>query len=165
MHPHFRTSAFVLRLMFILPGLLATLPCVSSPSPQSTVSASPFAALESRAEAGDGVAQYDLAVEYLRLANPAAPDYRSALKWLGASATQGNVQAEFLLGYLYEHGEGTERDYAKAVENYQAAAIKGYAPPLSRRCPRSARSRFPLYQGVGRPDGLQRSCPFGTPCC
>jgi len=76
--------------MFILPGLLAALPCVSSPSEQSTVSASAFAELESRAEAGDGVAQYNLAVEYLR-SNPAAPDYHSAVKWLSASATQGNV--------------------------------------------------------------------------
>jgi hypothetical protein len=102
-HPHFRTSALVLRLMFILPGLLATLPCALSPSEQSTVFASPFAALESRAEAGDGFAQYNLAVEYL-CSNPAAPDYRPAIKWLSAAARQGNVQAEFLLGYLYEHG-------------------------------------------------------------
>jgi len=65
--------------MFILPGLLATLPCVSLSSEQSTVFASPFAALESRAEAGDGVAQYNLAVEY-RCSNPAAPDYRPAIK-------------------------------------------------------------------------------------
>lgn len=124
MESHFRSSAFVLNLIFTLPGLLATLPCASAPSQQSAVSASSVAALESRAEAGDAVAQYDLAVEHLR-SNPAAPDYKSAIKWLSASAAQGNVDAEFLLGYLYEHGEGTERNYAKAAGNYQAAAGKG----------------------------------------
>lgn len=126
MESHFRSSAFVLSLIFTLPGLLATLPCASAPSQQSAASASSVAALESRAEAGDAVAQYDLAVEHLR-SNPAAPDYNSAIKWLSASAAQGNVDAEFLLGYLYEHGEGTERNYAKAAGNYQAAAGKGHA--------------------------------------
>jgi TPR repeat protein len=38
--------------------------------------------------------------------NPAAPDYNSAIKWLSASTAQGNVDAEFLLGYLYEHAGG-----------------------------------------------------------
>ncbi len=126
MHSHFRTSAFVLSLIFILPGLLATFPCVSAPFPQNAVSASSLTSLKSRAEASDAVAQYDLAAEYLR-SNPVAPDYNGAIKWLSASAAQGNIHAEFLLGYLYEHGEGTERDYAKAAENYQAAAVKGYA--------------------------------------
>ena len=133
MHSHFRTSAFFLSLIFVLLALPATLSCVSARPDQSAVSAPSFAALESRAEAGDAAAEYDLAVAYLR-SNPAVPDYNSAMKWLSASAAQGNVDAEFLLGYLYEHGEGTERDYAKAAGSYQAAAVKGVAMILSILC-------------------------------
>jgi len=149
MHSHFRTSAFFLSLILILLGLPATLPCVSAPPQQSAVAAPSFAALESRAQAGDAVAEYDLAVAYLR-SNPAAPDYNSAIKWLNASSVQGNVDAQFLLGYLYEHGEGSERDYAKAAANYQAAAVKGHAA--------AANNLASLYQhGMGVPKDLRKA--------
>jgi uncharacterized protein len=90
-----------------------------------------FSKLQSQAEQGDAVAQYNLAQSYLRKgANSAGPtneDYQSAIKWLRASKAQGDADAEFLLGYLYEHGQGLARDYAKAAENYGAAALQGHS--------------------------------------
>jgi len=94
--------------------------------------------LQSQADQGDAVAQYNLALTYLRSSltkgstnratnGPTDEDYQSALKWLGASAAQGNAGAEFLLGYLYEHGKGVSRDYGKAAENYRAAALQGHS--------------------------------------
>ena len=103
----------------MLPGL--ALPCRNP-----TKTASSLDSLKSRALAGDPVAQLKVAVDYLR-SNPAAPDSSSAIKWLRASAAQGNTQAQFIVGYLYQN-EGTERDYAKAAESYQAAVSQGYAP-------------------------------------
>src|ERR1041384_5300746 len=85
-------------------------------SPQSAVPPSSFSILKSSAERGDSAAQYELAVAYLR-SNPAVPDYSSAIRWLQSSAEQGNAHAQFVLGYLYEHGEGIDRDYAKAAES------------------------------------------------
>src|SRR5215469_10781403 len=108
MHSHFRTAAFVLSLMFILPGGLPTPRSIAAASPQSAAADPSLAALKFRAEAGDTVAQYDLALQYL-CSNPTAPDYHSVVEWLSVSAAHGNVAAEFLLGYLYEHGEGTGR--------------------------------------------------------
>ena len=88
MESHFRSSAFVLSLIFILPGLLVALLCASAP--------------------------------------------------------------EFLLGYLYEHGEGTERDYAKAAENYQAAAGKGHAAAANNLA-------FLYHHGTGVPKDLRKA--------
>ena len=118
-------------------------------SAQNSCLTLPRAALESRAEAGDAVTQYDLAVEHLR-SNPAAPDYNLAIKWLSASAAPGNVDAEFPLGYLCEHGEGIERDDAKAAGNYQAAAGKGHAA--------AANNLASLYHhGMGVPKDLRKA--------
>ena len=89
-----------------------------------------LAKLKSQAEQGDASARYKLAQAYLRnypTNGPSNEDYRSAIKWLGASAAQGNADAEFLLGYLYEHGQGLARDYGKAADYYRAAAVQGHS--------------------------------------
>jgi TPR repeat protein len=87
--------------------------------------------LHSLAERGDAVAQYVLADSYLHNystnSNPTNDEVQSAVKWLRASAAQGNASAEYRLGYLYEHGQGVSRDYAKAMENYLAAAMQGHS--------------------------------------
>ena len=42
-------------------------------------------------------------------------------------ANQGNVGAQFGLGYAYSTGKGVRQDYAKAFEWYQKAANQGFA--------------------------------------
>src|SRR5260370_153551 len=91
-----------------------------NPAPSSDLSV-----LQSRADHGDAVAQYRLAEIYLR--NYSSSDYKKVISLARASAAQGNADGEFLLGYLFEHGQGVSKDYAKAAENYRGAALKGHS--------------------------------------
>jgi len=45
-----------------------------------------------------------------------------------ALAEQGNVDAQFDLGYIYGSGQGVPQDYTEAVTWYRKAADQGYAP-------------------------------------
>ena len=42
-------------------------------------------------------------------------------------AEAGDVELQFSLGVMYEHGEGVRQDYAEAVRWYRKAAEQGYA--------------------------------------
>ncbi len=42
-------------------------------------------------------------------------------------ATQGDADAQWHIGIMYEHGYDVEQDYAKAIEWYRKAADQGYA--------------------------------------
>ena len=102
---------------------------VSYAAPQSQENASTsFSTLRSQAEQGDAVAQYNLARSYLRH-DPTQEDYQSALKWLRASTAQGVMPARnSSWDFCTEHGSwGVPRDYAKAAENYRAAALQGHS--------------------------------------
>ena len=130
MNLHLRQSySFFPRLLLLAAAFAAVQPSYAAPQSQQNASMS-FSKLQSRAEKGDAVAQYNLAQSYLRrdpTHNPTNEDYQSALKWLRSSSAQGNADAEFLLGYLYEHGQGVPRDYAQAEENYRTAALRGHS--------------------------------------
>jgi uncharacterized protein len=49
----------------------------------------------------------------------------SPVQALRASAEQGNVEAQFSLGLLYEHGRGLPKDQGEAVQWYRRAAMQG----------------------------------------
>jgi uncharacterized protein len=93
---------------------------------QSAASTDTAAELKSRAEAGDQVARNKLA-QLLISADAASPGYDLAISWLRNTASQNKPDAQFLLGYFYEHGKGLPCDYTKAAESYRAAALQGYA--------------------------------------
>lgn len=59
--------------------------------------------------------------EALENSNP-----QNALLYLNKSVTKGNARAMFLLGYMYENGEGTTVDLSKATYYYKLAANKGH---------------------------------------
>ena len=42
-------------------------------------------------------------------------------------AEQGNAEAQFNLGVMYEGGQGVRQDYTKAVQWFRKAAEQGYA--------------------------------------
>ena len=42
-------------------------------------------------------------------------------------AEQGNAEAQFNLGLMYDNGQGVRQDYAQAVQWYRKAAEQGYA--------------------------------------
>ena len=44
--------------------------------------------------------------------------------WEGA-AEQGHVGAQSKLGFIYQHGQGVDVDYKKAIEWYEKAAKQG----------------------------------------
>jgi TPR repeat protein len=102
--------------------------CFAAPVPQQDARSSvSITELKSHADAGDPSARHQLAA-FLISADPASPGYDLALSWLQSLASQQVPDAEFLIGYLYEHGKGFPRDYTKAFENYRVSALHGYAP-------------------------------------
>ncbi len=68
-----------------------------------------------------GAGSIEGAAAYLR------GDYATALREYRPLAKQGNAEAQFFLGVMYEQGQGVPQDYAKAVKWYRKAAEQGYA--------------------------------------
>jgi len=54
-------------------------------------------------------------------------DYDTALKEFRLAAEQGDAQAQFELGVMYDEGQGVAQDYQEAVPWYRLAAEQGYA--------------------------------------
>jgi hypothetical protein len=54
-------------------------------------------------------------------------DDGQAMKYFRAAADQGNAQAEYNVGFMYDNGRGVPRDDAQAVSWYRKAAAQGYA--------------------------------------
>ncbi len=53
-------------------------------------------------------------------------DYESALTEFTKAAENGDMNAEFNLGVMYENGQGVEQSDLKAAEWYQKAADNGH---------------------------------------
>lgn len=53
-------------------------------------------------------------------------DYRTALAEWEPLAEQGNVEAQYGLGYMFQYGGGQFQDYSKAAKWYRLAAAKGH---------------------------------------
>ncbi len=55
-------------------------------------------------------------------------DYAEAMKWYRKAADQGNTQAQFELGSIYQWRDGVvPQDYAEAMKWYRKAANRGHA--------------------------------------
>lgn len=52
-------------------------------------------------------------------------NYKEALMWYQRAAAQGQVQAKYNLGVMYENGEGTSPDMTRAFKWYLSAAQDG----------------------------------------
>lgn len=60
------------------------------------------------------------------------PGEISQMYWLDIAANQGNTDAHFALGQIYEElGKRAPQDYRRAFQHYRAAADKGNAPAQS----------------------------------
>lgn len=53
--------------------------------------------------------------------------FGSAMRWYEKAAEDGSVKAQYLLGRMYETGEGRDRDPVAAAQWYRRAALQGYA--------------------------------------
>jgi len=71
-------------------------------------------------------------------------DYSTELKVWRPLAEQGDAEAQYNLGVMYERGLGVSRDYIKSVKWYRKAAEQGYAKAES-----SLGQRY--YYGEGVP--------------
>ena len=54
-------------------------------------------------------------------------DYKQAFKWYTKSAEQGQAEAQYNLGYMYQNGESVTQDYKQAFKWYTKSAEQGYA--------------------------------------
>jgi hypothetical protein len=52
------------------------------------------------------------------------PDYAEAVKWYRKAANQGDADAQFVLGTLYDEGRGVPQDYVEAHKWYNLAAAR-----------------------------------------
>ena len=52
-------------------------------------------------------------------------DYATALSLLRPLATQGNADAQFVLGVMYKYGQGVVQDHKEAVKWFRLAAAQG----------------------------------------
>ena len=54
-------------------------------------------------------------------------DYTEALKWFHKAAEQGDVNAQYNLGQMYDKGLGIPQDYTEAIKWYRKVAEQGDA--------------------------------------
>lgn len=57
--------------------------------------------------------------------------YNEALPFLTVSANEGNDEAQFLIGKIYDLGLGTEADFSKAIQWYEKSSEQGNAKALN----------------------------------
>ncbi|MCE7026942.1 tetratricopeptide repeat protein [Jiella avicenniae] len=81
------------------------------------------------AEAGQAVAQYELALAFYD-GRGVAPDPRQAVDWLEKSSGQGNGFARYFLGIEKVNGTTIPQDYAEAYALFQDAAAFGVPEAL-----------------------------------
>lgn len=84
------------------------------------------------AKTGNDVSQYRLGVLLLNHGVRVKRSNPEALRWLLMSAAQNNTDAQFALGYMYEFGDGVEKDFSKADKWYRRAALRGNEKAINR---------------------------------
>jgi TPR repeat protein len=53
--------------------------------------------------------------------------------WFQKAAAQNSADAEFNLGFMYEHGQGVQLDFSKAAEYYDLGAQHGPSQQMHRK--------------------------------
>lgn len=106
------------------PASLADAPTIASLSPQPAASYPAIPAVvtvESEANAGNAIAQYQLAQSYLT-----QNDLDAAIPLLRRAALKGAAPAQYDLGKLYEQGRGVDQDMIEARNLIAKAAAAGH---------------------------------------
>lgn len=85
-----------------------------------------FAAIETKAIAGQAEAQHDLAALYTAGHDGVTQDYERAAFWFRKAADNGIANAAYNLGVLYHQGLGLKKDMKEAIRWYKTAAGKGH---------------------------------------
>ena len=101
--------------------------------------------LQTLAEEGNALAQFNLAQMYKRGEGVKQSDVKAA-EWYLRAAKQGEVRAQFNLALMYDEGQGVEQSAVKAAEWYLKAAEQG-----------DSDSQFNLALMYGRGEGVEQS--------
>ena len=85
-----------------------------------------FEAVQTRANTGDGQAQYNLGLMYANGEGVPQNDAES-LRWFRLAADQGLAEAQAAIGVMYTNGRGVPQDDVEALRLYRLAAEGGDA--------------------------------------
>ena len=86
-----------------------------------------LAMIQKRVDAGDPIAIWNLGNHYADGSHGLQKDVTRAVVLYEHAAELGLKEAHFELGHLYEKGECVEKDTYKAIQHFEAAAVKGDA--------------------------------------
>ena len=89
---------------------------------------------------GDAIAQYDLALMYVR-GRGVPQDDAEAVKWPRRAAAQGDADVQHILGFVYHEGQGVPQDNVQALMWFSLAAGQGDEETM-------AYTRYVLEKGV-----------------
>ena len=81
----------------------------------------------SKAEAGDAVAQFNLARQYA-LGEGMAINRAEFVRWCRTAADQGLPEAQYTMGCCYLRGLGVEQNTEEGRRLLESAAAAGFAP-------------------------------------
>ena len=87
--------------------------------------------LQQMAQQGDAKAQAQLASLYLLGREGVEKDETKAAEWMEKSANQGLVDAQVVMGAMYDRGVGVVADREKATQWYEKAAAQGHGTSLA----------------------------------
>ncbi len=107
-----------------------------APEPAAEPEPAPLPALNAEAEkllpeaeAGNAVAQFNLARQYA-LGEGMAVNREEFVRWCRTAAEQGLPEAQYTMGMCYRKGLAVEPDEQEAVKFLQRAAEAGFAPAV-----------------------------------
>lgn len=83
-----------------------------------------------KAKEGGALAQVLIGWKYHCGSDGLEKNYKNAAYWYHKSAMQGNADAQFNLGCLYQNGEGVDRNFSRAYHWYETAARNGNAKAM-----------------------------------
>jgi len=99
--------------------------------PMSAVWALDTDGIRQLAEQGNPKAQAQLASLYLLGREGIEKDEKLAAIWMQKAADQGLVDAQVVMGALYDRGIGVDADRDKATQWYEKAAAQGHGTSLA----------------------------------
>lgn len=87
--------------------------------------------IKQQAEQGDSRAQARLAAMYLLGRDGVEKDDKQAAVWMEKAANQGLIEAQVVMGAMYDRGLGMEANRDRATQWYEKAAAKGHGTSLA----------------------------------
>lgn len=113
-----------------------------------------LAPIRSKAEAGDPVAMFSLAIAY-DAGRDVQLDRKEAARWYLLSAEAGFSEAQNSIGSMYQAGDGIEKDLGKAFTWYEKAAKQGHLEALHNMA-------FLYDEGLGLPQDNNKAIELYT---